>query len=68
MGLWDLMRSKHMKTVIQYRVTSSQLYLIIVHIFSETIIFWFRNIACTSLAFMLHLLSQLPPWLDAGRE
>lgn len=38
MGLWDLIRSKHIKAVLSSMVANSQLYLIAVQIFSETII------------------------------
>lgn len=40
MGLWDLIRSKHMKTVLSSMVANSQLYFIVFHIFSESVIFF----------------------------
>lgn len=40
MGLWDLIRSKHMKAVLFNMVANTQRYLIAVQIFSETIIFF----------------------------
>lgn len=40
MGLWDLIRSKHMKTVLSSIVANSQLYFIVFHIFSESVIFF----------------------------
>lgn len=59
---WDLIRSKHMKAVLSNMAANSQLYLIVVQIFSETIpSFDLGALSCICLAHILQPLPQLCP-------